>query len=410
MATSNTYVYNVTANDLLTEALGLVGAYAVGETPDNSEMTDALRTLNMMLKAWQPRVGLWLNKEVSLLFQEDYYKYSVGPTGDHCAESVVKTEVATAAASGASSLVIDATTGMGDTFDRDGIYTAATPSGAGSLTLNGALVSAGIATLTSERKILIYSAADCSARTFAVTGLNTLGVAVTENITGPNATTVYSTYKYKTISSITIDAAAAGNIEIGQVGDFVGIELDGNSLQWTNIGSALSTTLTLIDVLTDAVAVDNHVYSYSSKVPRPIEIVEARLVRSDASETPLLIVGGNEYKMLSNKDQEGTPNQIYYDKTLNNGTLYVYPEPEDVKSYIKMTVRFPIQNLDSLTNDFEVGVEWYEAIAWNLALRLFPKYGKPIDPMIKIQAQEFLELAINSDSENTSIKFKMGRV
>ena len=63
----------------------------------------------------------------------------------------------------------------------------------------------------------------------------------------------------------------------------------------------------------------------------------------------------------------------------------------------------PIQNLDNLTDDLEVGVEWFEAIAWNLALRLYPKYGKTVDPFVKIQAMEFLEAAKDSDSENTSV-------
>lgn len=403
MATSSSYDFNATANDIITEALGLVGVYSPGETLDSSEAADALRTLNMMIKAWQPKYGLWLNKELYLFLQADTVKYSLGPTGDNCSASAAKTELAAAAASAAASVTIDATTGFGDTFDRDGILAASTPSAAGSLTLDGALVTNGIATLSGQRKILIYSDADESGITFSITGLNSLGVSVTEDITGPNTTTVYSTYTYKTISAITVDGAGTGNIEIGQVGDPVGIELDSGSMQWTYIGAALSTTLTLVTALSGAAAENNHVYSYTIKPPRPIEIIEARLHKTDDTETPLSIIGKHEYMSISDKTSEGTPNQIYYDKQLDNGNLYVWQEPDDVQEYIKFTARLPIQDLDNLTDDFEVGQEWYEALAWNLAIRLYPKYGKTVDPFVKIQAMEFLNEAKDSDAENTSV-------
>jgi len=408
MTTPGTYIYNATANDIIIEALSLVGVYAPGEALPDSETADALRTLNLMLKAWMPRHGIWLNRELFLFLQDATLSYSIGPTGDHCARNGVKTELASAAASGATSITIDATTGFGDTFDRNGIVTAVTPAGAGSITLNGALVTNGIAVLSSDRKILIYSTGNESARLFSVTGQNTLGAAVTEDITGPNATTVYSSNSFKTISAITIDGAGTGSIEIGQVGDPVGVELDGGAVHWTYIAGALSTIPSLVTALTGAAAVDNHVYSYAARTPRPIEIIEARLHMANDYERPLWITGKNEYQLLSNKTSPGSPNQVYYDKQLNNGTLYTWPVCDNVQEYIRFSARLPIQNLDNLTDDFEVAQEWFEAIAWNLAIRLFPKYGKPIDALVKLQAEEFLESVKDSDSENSSIFIQIG--
>ncbi len=409
MATSNSYNYNVTAGDIVTEALGIAGVYVPGETIDSTESADTLRTLNMMLKAWQPRFGLWLNKEASLFFQNDQIKYNIGPTGDHCALNAVKTELASAAASGASSITIDASTNFGDTFDRNGIVTATTPAGAGAMTLTGALVTNGIATLSSDRKILVYSDADDSGVTFAVTGTDGDGIAVSETITGPNTTTAYSTYTFKTITAITISGAGTGNIEIGQVGDHIGVQLDSGSMQWTYIASALSTSPSIVTALTGAAAVDNHVYSYTTKSQRPIFIVEARLHKSTDYETPLMIVGRREYMSLSNKNIEGTPNQIYYDKQLTEGNINVWLEPNDMQEYIKFTGKFPIQDVDELTQDFEIAQEWYEPVAWNLAIRLFTKNGKPIDPMVKLMAKEFLDDAIASDNENTSFTIRIKR-
>ena len=409
MATSGSYNLNATGLDILTESLGLVGFYSPGESLDNTEVADGLRSLEFMLKANQQRWGVHLNKELSLIFQNDTIRYSIGPTGDHCAENMVKTELAADAASAATSITIDATTGITDSFDRDGILASSTPGAAGALTLDGALVTSGIATLTSNRKVLVYSDGNDAGVTFTITGQNTIGTAVTEVLTGPNTTTVYSANEYRTISSIAISGAGTGNIEIGQVGDHIGIELDSDDMQWTNIGNALSTTTTLIAALTGAAATDNHVYSYKIKSERPTLITEARLHRSDDLERPIIIVGRADYQLLSNKTNEAPVNQVWYDGQLTNGVATVWPEPDDVQDWIKFTGRYPIQDVDSTANNLEVAQEWYEPIAWQLAVRLFPKYNKgaACSRPFKADADEFLAEAMATDSNNDPVFIKM---
>jgi hypothetical protein len=53
MTTSGTIAYSLTANDLVTKALRLVGEYGRTETPSNADAQDALISLNLMLKSWQ---------------------------------------------------------------------------------------------------------------------------------------------------------------------------------------------------------------------------------------------------------------------------------------------------------------------------------------------------------------------
>ncbi len=407
MATSGSTNFNVTAGDIIEEALGLIGVHAIGEPLDSSETSSDLRTLNMMLKAWYPKMGLWLNRELSLFFQKDQIFYEIGPTGDHCAPNAAKTEIATAAVSGASSIVVDSVADFSDTFDRDGLVTAVTAS-AGTITLDGDLVTNGIATLSGDRKILIFSVADESGDTFSIVGQNAAGVAVSENITGPNITTVYSVNTYKTITSVTTDGAGTGNIEIGQVGDPVGTELDEDSIHWTFIAAALSTTISLVTALTDSVAVDNHVYSYTEKTSRPIEIVESRRITAEGTDVPIIPSGRLDYELLSDKKTPGIVNQIYYDKQLGNGIIKAWPLTINMKEYLKFTARIPVQDLDELTNDFEVAQEWFEAIAWNLALRLFPKHEKTIPPDVAAMALQMLDDAMATDSENTSSYIQIG--
>jgi len=105
--------------------------------------------------------------------------------------------------------------------DADGISVAAAVAGAGNLTLGGALTSGGLYTADYARQITIVSDGADSGRTFTVTGTDANGNVQTEAITGPASTTVESAKYFKTISSIAVDAACAGNISSGIVDEFV---------------------------------------------------------------------------------------------------------------------------------------------------------------------------------------------
>ena len=65
------------------------------------------------------------------------------------------------------------------------------------------------------RALTITSSGNDSARTFVVKGKDEYGFALTENITGANAGVAAGKKAFASITSITIDAAAAGTVSIG---------------------------------------------------------------------------------------------------------------------------------------------------------------------------------------------------
>lgn len=101
--------------------------------------------------------------------------------------------------------------------DPDGIATSQTPAGAGNFTLDGALTSGGTYTAdtTNARQLSFTSASNESGDTYTITGTDADGNADTENVTGPNATTVYSTKAWRTVTQIATNGAATGAITIG---------------------------------------------------------------------------------------------------------------------------------------------------------------------------------------------------
>jgi hypothetical protein len=107
--------------------------------------------------------------------------------------------------------------------DDNGIAESQTPSGAGNLTLAGALVSGGVATMAHAQILTITAAANESARTFTFTGTDADGRTISEAVTGPNATTGVTTKFFKTVTQIAVDAATAGALYVGPVATSGGV-------------------------------------------------------------------------------------------------------------------------------------------------------------------------------------------
>lgn len=103
--------------------------------------------------------------------------------------------------------------------DADGLCASQSAAGAGNLTLNGALISGGVFTESGAfgRQLSITSAGNDSGITFTITGTCPDGVAQTEIITGPNATTVEGSSYFRTVTSIAVSGATASTVTVGTV-------------------------------------------------------------------------------------------------------------------------------------------------------------------------------------------------
>lgn len=107
------------------------------------------------------------------------------------------------------------------TADDDGVAQLQTPGGAGNLTLNGALVSGGVAILATSgimRQVLVTTVADESGKTLTIYGTNGSGTAISESMTGPNATTGTTSLYFTTVTRVAVSAAFTGNVKVGTNG------------------------------------------------------------------------------------------------------------------------------------------------------------------------------------------------
>lgn len=103
------------------------------------------------------------------------------------------------------------------------ICTAQTTAGAGALSIDGSLLDLAAMTVAVrrvtlpgiQRTVSLTSAGDVSAANITITGTNLRGAAVTETRAGPNATTVYTTAEFASITSVTTDAALGTAMSVG---------------------------------------------------------------------------------------------------------------------------------------------------------------------------------------------------
>lgn len=305
---SKIYDFVLTRNDIIRAAMRKIGLLKKDEEPSKAEYDNATLALNGMIRAWQNEgIALWKNKNATLYLNTNTDSYTLGVSGDHFTLGSVETEVATAASSGATSIVVDSATNIADD-------------------------------------------------------------------------------------------------------DNIGIELDDGSLHWTTVnGTPSGTTVTFDTALTDDVSVDAHVYVYTNKAQKPIEIIEARLRDDDETDVPIEILSRIDYMRMTDKTTDGTPTSIYYDKQIPTGELYVYNVPDDVSYRIKMTVKYPFQIFDAGDDDVDFPPEWTNALVYNLALELAPEKPEKIDPMkmqlVVAKANEYKSNAFNSDNDTESIIF-----
>jgi hypothetical protein len=83
VTTSGSTDFTVTRDELIGDALSILGVLGVGETPSADDVNLASRRLNAMVKAWQAAgTHLWTKTEGSISLVANSQSYTMGPAGD----------------------------------------------------------------------------------------------------------------------------------------------------------------------------------------------------------------------------------------------------------------------------------------------------------------------------------------
>lgn len=196
-------------------------------------------------------------------------------------------------------------------------------------------------------------------------------------------------------------------------GDYIGIVLDDGTLHWSTISSKTSSTVTIPDALADSAAAGNAVFNYTTKIVRPLKIVDARRyniasqIETPISETQGGLLARLDYQMLPNKAQTGTINRAFYDprRSDQDGWLYLWMPPTTVTDLVKFTWHRPIMDFDSASDTPDLPQEWFDALSFNLAVSIAPEFDVPSEKLqqVALMAASYLDDAQGDDREGESI-------
>jgi len=127
MATSGSIDFELTRDDVITEAMELLGVLPEGESPTAAQLTSCARTLNAMLKHWQTRgTHLSVTQRMYVFLQKadrEYNLHQTAASSDECTVSFYATQVNGAVAASSTAVTVDDGTNISDS-DRIGILNA----------------------------------------------------------------------------------------------------------------------------------------------------------------------------------------------------------------------------------------------------------------------------------------------
>ena len=203
-------------------------------------------------------------------------------------------------------------------------------------------------------------------------------------------------------SSLTVDSTTGMT-----VGDYIGIELDDDTRQWTTIATLPgSNVITITTPLTGAAAAANTVYTYTTRLSRPIEILSATRLNTDSLEKEIKFISREEYSNLVNKTVSSDPSLCYVDRQTSITYVSLWATPSNCKDILLIQYKRQLEDFDNAADNPDLPVEWLEALILQLAYNVRKAFGA--SPQKGRDIAEDLQQAIYdaecSDQESTPVR------
>lgn len=225
----------------------------------------------------------------------------------------------------------------------------------------------------------------------------------------------FTDYTYTTATAAV--AAAAVVIPCATTGmsatNFIGIALEDGTRHWTTIVSvSVGVSVTITAALPSAAASGAGIYVYSTKIDRPVRVLNGRGATTHTGDEKDLIKETREsyFKIVNKLDRSSSINSWYYSPQLNTGKLYVWQTPENCNQILRFTFVKPQYVNQDQTETVLIPAEWLLAFKWAVAYELGVTYGIDPNRLISIaqKAESSLSLALSNDEEYDSFNFHPG--
>lgn len=107
-----------------------------------------------------------------------------------------------------------------------------------------------------------------------------------------------------------------------------------------------------------------------------IDILSA-VLRRDGTDTPVVLIGREEYQEIPDKDLEGRPDRMWVNKDRDGITIYLWPVPENSTDDLIYSAVLKFEDHDTAADNADIPYYMREAFAAGLAAKLAEKYAPP---------------------------------
>lgn len=234
---------------------------------------------------------------------------------------------------------------------------------------------------------------------------------------GNLSTDDHATDSYVTTTLTAAVAASATTITVDDITGFsntanIGIMKDDASIYWTTIsGTPSGSTITLANGPTSAITSGNRVWSYSTKIARPLKIMRAfrrEYNGTDYSDIVIRKAALLDYVRLPQKAEGNSVLQFVYSKKLTSGLMYTWPVENSGHAILGILYDQNVEDFDSSTDNPDFPQQWLLPLSYQLAYYIAPAYGitGELRNEIRNDATELLNIVLSydADDENTKIE------
>jgi hypothetical protein len=208
------------------------------------------------------------------------------------------------------------------------------------------------------------------------------------------------------------------------IGDNFGVVLNTGAAYWSTVSNLVGTTVTIAGALPAPASAQACVFDYptAAQLIRPLRVPFAR--RLQYAPTPLPgamaapdwggiitplspMMSRREFFDLPQPTNPGLVTQCFYDPARDQGEMWVWNVSNSANWGLRFTAYRPIQDWTTPATTGDLPQEWNNALNWNLARELGPRYSIPAERWDRIQlmAKDKLELVQGWDREPESVYF-----
>jgi len=148
-------------------------------------------------------------------------------------------------------------------------------------------------------------------------------------------------------------------------------------------------------------------------IPKPERIYQAFYTTTATNiSINMSHLSQEQYWSLSNRSQEGTPTQYYWDDKNTSGNLYLYLVPDAnfaSSNTITIVYQAPFADFDASTDVPDFPQYWLRALKYGLADEISMEYGYPIKDRqeLMLRAEKYKDEALSFVQEENSYFFQI---